>query len=100
MQPTRQNTEFSEKIIAAACRHYNCTETDLHKKDFIENKKIIFYLLREHACMKYIKIAKRFNYFDHAWTLRMIQEISHNQKIYEHISHDIKSIMQIVSTLV
>lgn len=97
---SRQPKQLFQKILDAACMYYECVEKDLiNNPEFIDQKKIVMYLLRENAMLKYKKIATIFGYSDHGWPSRIVSEIESQKDIYAHIRHDINNVLQILSTL-
>lgn len=99
MKPAAPRT-LTEKIIAAACQYYSCTEDQLKTRKYIEQKKILIYLLRENAMARYAFILDRFDLKDLSWCRAMVADIVCVKNIYPYISHDIKNILQIVDNLV
>lgn len=91
---------IAELIIHAACQYYNITDQELKTRDRVNERKIVYYLMRTETQMNYAKITKRFGYKDPSWTMEVVSEISSIKDIYPHISRDIKKIMEIVNTLV
>lgn len=94
-----QPKQMFQKIIEASCTYYKLTEDELKLRENAEERKIIYYLLREEAFCKYSRIAKYFEKKDTKWIGDVVEEVSAQKNIYPHISLHIKNIMQIVSTL-
>lgn len=96
--PTPPRT-LLEIIIYAGCQYFNCTEEQLKSREMVEERKIMYYIIRTETMIGYLKIAKRFGYKHHSFTADSVAEIESTKDIYPQISRNIKKIMEIVTTL-
>jgi len=86
---------LSQKIIDAACIYYQCNQQQLQTREYIEQRKIVCYLLRNEAMLKYKRIQIIFNQKNHSALYRQITDIEAQKNVIRSINTDIKNIKQL-----
>lgn len=81
-------------IINAACKYYELNEDQLKSRDHVEKRKIVQYLLRTEADMKYLKMARLFSpdTNSHSRIMQNVAEIDAQKNVSRAIRIDIKNI--------
>lgn len=85
-------------IINAACKYYEITEAQLKTREHVEKKKIVQYLLRTEADLKFKQIAKLLSPTasdSHNRPYENIQEIDARKNISRAIRTDLANIKTI-----
>lgn len=104
MTATTNPKPLMQVIIEAACTYFDTSHEILleRKRDeeLMHCRKIIVYILRKEHYFTLKKIAKELGYKDIGWVYSMIEDVEEQKQISLRVSHDIKNINQIVSTLV
>lgn len=98
--PIAKPRTLPEKIMDAACTYYSISREQLQTREFTEHRKIVCYMLREQAMMKFSAIACLYGYAGHSTAVTFVEEIRATKNIYIHIKNDIDNINKIVSSLV
>ena len=92
-----------ERIIAAACIHFEISEAELKSRhryrDISYRRKICYYLMRENCCISFERIAMHFGFRDHKRVSRAICEIEAQKHLYTHISPDLINVKNIAVNL-
>jgi len=92
--PTPTPLPLPQLIINAACKYYEVTEEQLKTREHVEKKKIVQYLLRMEADMKYLRIARIFNQLtnSHNRVRENVEEIDAQKNVSRSIRIDIENI--------
>lgn len=95
--PTQPTIPLFQAIINAACQYYEVSEADLKTREHVEKKKIVQYLLRTEADLKFLQITRIFSETNssHSRAWEHVSEIDARKNISRSIRTDIENIKKL-----